>query len=144
MAKKRTRSKRPWENTFLEGLATCGSVTHAARMAGITRGAVQRYRAKHKDFAEAWQEKLDEYLDSVHMAASDLAINRKNTSMIRYILSRRHPDYVDRTKVELTGPRGGPVQVTTEIKADLPDPATWAEILRVREEQERRRDPDPL
>ncbi|MBF0098831.1 MAG: terminase [Magnetococcales bacterium] len=54
---------------FLDGLARTGTVTDAARLAGVSRGGVYLVRSADPSFAERWEDALLQYVDSLEFEA---------------------------------------------------------------------------
>lgn len=58
-----------WRGAFLASLRLTGNVTRACKAAQIARGAVYELRNKDADFAEAWEDALDEAADVLEAEA---------------------------------------------------------------------------
>ena len=129
-------SRRPaWERAFLDALRVSGVVSASCRAAGIDRKTAYKRRDSNAVFREAWETALNEALDAVELAVMRSGVEGTDMQTARWILSRRRPDvWGDKQDVTLTGPGGGPLQV--EQTVHLPDPETWAEIIRIRTETE--------
>lgn len=63
-----------WVNPFLDALRKLGNVAHSSKAAGIDRGSLYRYRARHPDFARRWQDAIDEATDVLELEARRRAV----------------------------------------------------------------------
>jgi hypothetical protein len=59
---------------FIETLAGCGNVTHAAQGAGRDRGRFYLERARDQKFAEAWDNAIEKYADKLEKEADRRAV----------------------------------------------------------------------
>ncbi|WP_130472464.1 hypothetical protein [Candidatus Magnetaquicoccus inordinatus] len=59
---------------FLDALAATGTVTDAARLAGVSRGGVYLVRSADPEFAQAWEEAIEIFADSLESAAHQRAV----------------------------------------------------------------------
>ena len=124
-----------WERPFLDALRSTGVVSKAYNAVGVDRTTVYSRRNRNADFREAWDAALNEALDAIEFTVMSAGIDGTDLQTARWVLSRRRPDvWGDKADVTLTGPGGGPLQV--EQTVHLPDPETWAEIIRIRTETE--------
>lgn len=57
------RREMTWEAAFLAALSEYGVVTTACKEADISRAAVYLHREHHEDFAQAWENALQEAAD---------------------------------------------------------------------------------
>ena len=132
-----TRARTPQrKKQFLEALSQTAVVSRACKAANLPRPTAYDWRASDPVFAAAWDTALDNALDEVEYVAWQLALSGDHPSSTHWVLSRRRPEvWGDKEKIEVTGADGGPVEVAQTVH--LPDAATWAEILRIREERER-------
>ena len=140
-----SRRSRKKEAAFLAELRLHGVISKAAKYAGIPRRTVYLWKDTYEDFGQDWEDALYEGLDKIEVTVvaeahkmMKKAIKNADPSMTsallnhyRWVLSRRRPEkWGDRERVELSGPKGGPIQ--TEQTVHLPDDDTLAEILRIR------------
>ena len=134
--------RRQWEKAFLNALAVSANVTASCKAAGIGRRTAYLYREQSPAFAQRWDEACREYIDALELKASTIALQDNSESMIRWLLPRLDPKkWGDpEHRVEISGPEGGPMQ--TVQTTFLPDPETWAEIIRIRESQGKEPDND--
>lgn len=58
-----------WRPPFLEALRETGNVSHAARVAGISRKSAYRARENSSEFAEDWEDALGEATDALEAEA---------------------------------------------------------------------------
>lgn len=127
---------RTRKTLFIDALRNSGVVAAALQASGLKRRTAYHWRQHDPAFAAEWDEALDHALDTVEAAVMRLAIVDHDPQTARWILSRRRPHvWGDKTQLEVTGAGGGPVKM--EQTVHLPDAETWAEIVRIREEQER-------
>lgn len=70
------RRKKTWEAAFLDALAESGNVSKAAAAAGVTRTTVYALRnhPDAPDFAEAWEDALEEASDLLELEARRRAV----------------------------------------------------------------------
>lgn len=66
---RRTRKKEEWQASFLAELARCGNVSASAVFAGVSRVFVYEVRAKDAEFAQAWDDALDQSADVMEQEA---------------------------------------------------------------------------
>ena len=135
--KKRTRRKPAWVTPFLDALRASGVVSRSADAAGVGRQTVYGRRSDDPEFAERWDDAINESLDAHELNVQRLAMDTDNvdpSTRLRasmYVLSRRRPEkWGDREKVEVSGPGGSAVNVESTVH--LPDAETWAQIIRLR------------
>lgn len=89
-----------WMPKFLDGLRATGVIRSACRYAGVTRGQAFAHRKRSAVFADAWDEALQDAIDTVEMAALD-RIKAGSDSMIQFWLrSHRKQTYGDIKTVE--------------------------------------------
>ena len=100
----RARDRPDWYDVFLEALSLSGTVTAAARRAGVQRTTPYLARKNDNDFAREWDEALEESIDTVQLTAMRLATDGTDPAMTRWVLKCRRPSlWGDRSKVELSG-----------------------------------------
>lgn len=58
-----------WRPRFIQALRNSGNVRASCQAAGIDRSTVYKAREKSKEFAEAWDEALEEAVDTLEAAA---------------------------------------------------------------------------
>jgi hypothetical protein len=89
-----------WMPRFLEGLRATGVIRAACKYAGVTRPLVFGHRKRSATFAQAWDEALQDAVDSVELAMLD-RVKAGSDSMIQfYLRSRRKDVYGDVKTVE--------------------------------------------
>ena len=64
-----TIGPEPWKRPFLDALRAEGSVTHAARAAGISRSSVYSHRQTDAAFAAEWEEIWQTGIDDLEASA---------------------------------------------------------------------------
>lgn len=144
------------KQTFLDALAKCGVIGDALVAAGIkSRQTVTRLREADPEFGEAYDEALEASRDTLESEARRRAV--EGVSQIKFY-PKGHPDagkpytemnysdsllmfmlkgergekFAERTKSEISGPGGGPIEAN--------DTATAARIAALLDAARRRRD----
>ncbi len=106
-----TTRARPWEKRFLAALAVHCNITQAAKDAGVARRTVYDRREANPDFAEKWDDAIEEAIDAIEIAVYTESL-KGDMQTARWLLSRRRPQvYGDRMALEHSGKDGGPIQV---------------------------------
>jgi 20S proteasome alpha/beta subunit len=101
--KRDSRKKR-----FIAALTAQGTVYHAAQAAGISRQTAYRWQRDDLEFAEAWDEAMDNAVDAVESSIYQQAIGGNTLAAIFYLKAHR-PKYRDRLNIDLK-------QVQSEIE----------------------------
>ena len=68
------RKKAPWKPAFLENLRRYCNVSLACRTAAISRSAVYKAAQHDLDFAEAWDDAIDDGVDLLELEARRRAV----------------------------------------------------------------------
>jgi hypothetical protein len=68
------RDPRSWKPAFLKNLATSANVSVACQRAGVSRSTAYRVRATDDEFAEAWEDAIDEAVDALEGEAHRRAV----------------------------------------------------------------------
>lgn len=63
-----------WHSRFLEALAKMGNVSYACRQSGIPRATAYDHKKEFPEFAEAWDEALEEAADLLELEARRRAV----------------------------------------------------------------------
>lgn len=87
---------------FLTALAAGQSVTAAAEAAGIDRKTAYRWRDAEPDFADAWEDALEDGTDRLEDEALRRAYNGSDTMVIFLLKARRPKKYRERVQRENT------------------------------------------
>lgn len=148
MAKKDTDKQ-----LFLDAFAACGVIATAAREAGTTRTTVVNWRKSDPEFDEAYREAEEEAADHLEQEATrravegvtrqkmlgsgDNALLVEETTysdpLLMFLLKARRPDrFAERSKSEISGPDGKPIQTT--------DTSTALRLQAILEEAKARKD----
>jgi transposase-like protein len=93
---------------FIGTLAKQGTVSHAAKAAGVSRNTPYRWRHEDSEFAEAWDEAHETAVDAVESVLYQSALSGNIVAMIFYLKAHR-PIYRDRLNIDLK-------QVQSEIE----------------------------
>jgi len=113
------------KDRYLDHLAKTGRKMEACRVAGVCRNTVTKHLEADPDFAEAVEEALAFYADTVHALALKLMNGVKEpiiggkdkdqvvayklnhaTNLVAMELRRMFPDYKDRQEIDLKGTGG--------------------------------------
>lgn len=119
----RTRSGRDWAERFLKAIASGDTIKQACAKAGIGRTAVYDRRDADPAFSAALADAIEDSTDELERVAIARG-KEKSDPLLMFMLRARRPEYRD--KLELSGARGGPIQI-----ADMTD----AELARIASEQ---------
>jgi transposase-like protein len=90
-----TRKKR-----FLDALTTGGTVSHAARAAGVSRNTVYRWRIEDREFAACWDEAHENAVEAVESVLYQKALSGDTICMIFYLKAHR-PQYRDKLNIDV-------------------------------------------
>ena len=123
------------KRTFLAAFAECGTVTHAAEIAGITRRMVQYWKKDDPEFAEAFRIAEEKAADRLEQEARRRAIEgvsepvyhkgevvgtiqKYSDTLLIFLLKGARPEkYRERVTQEITGKGGGPIEAS--IRAEV-------------------------
>lgn len=125
MGKRNThnRSLKPaWKNDFLAALREDPNVSAAAVAVGKSRRYTYEAKDADPDFAAAWDDAIAASVDSlesrVFQATQDLSTSPA-ANMAMFLLRAHRPErYSEKTRAEVTGKDGGPIELS-EVKAAL-------------------------
>ena len=101
MRDKRDRQKK----RFIETLEAQSTVLHAAKAAGISRWTAYRWRQEDLEFADQWDEALENAVDVVENSLYQKAVSGDTICMIFYLKAHR-PIYRDRLNIDIEQVRG--------------------------------------
>jgi len=104
MRDKRDRQKK----RFLAALTAQGTVYHAAQAAGISRQTAYRWHREDPDFADQWDEAIENAVDAEESTIYQQAVGGNTLAGIFYLKAHR-PIYRDRLNIDIE-------QVNSEIK----------------------------
>ena len=145
------------KRAFLAAFAECGTVTHAAEIAGISRRMVQYWKKDDPEFAEAFRVAEEKAADRLEQEARRRAIEgvpepvfykgrkvgtvqKYSDTLLIFLLKGALPDkYKGKSTFEITGKGGGPI--TADIRAEVsqltPEERQQriAELLKKREQE---------
>jgi hypothetical protein len=123
------------QELFLEALRKSPNVSAAARACGVSYRAVYSLRKADPSFAEAWDEAIEQAVDAIEGALYERAIEGvdepvfhkgevcgvvtrySDTAAMFLLKGRRRQVYGDKSQVEMSGPDGGPIQMSDTEKA---------------------------
>jgi hypothetical protein len=101
--KRDSRKKR-----FIAALTSHGTVYHAAQAAGISRQTAYRWQRDDPDFAEQWDEAIENAIDVVESVIYQKALSGDVIAAIFYLKAQR-PKFRDRLNIDIA-------QVKSEIE----------------------------
>ena len=93
--KRDTRKKR-----FIEALTTQGTISHAARAAGVSRWTVYRWRTDDEAFRDAWDYAFEDAIDAVESTLYQSALAGNTVAAIFYLKAHR-PMFRDRLNINV-------------------------------------------
>lgn len=120
-------------DVFMDVLSRGGSVTKAARAAGISRVRAYQVRDEEPDFAARWDAAWTEGTETIEdegirrategvvkekgvyhrgaLVATEVEINYSDTLMMFFLKGRKPETYRDNVSLEHTGKAGGPLTI---------------------------------
>ena len=107
MRDKRDRQKKK----FVAALEAQGTVLHACKAAGISRQTAYRWQREDPEFADAWDEAIENAVDVVESTVYQQAVGGNTLAGIFYLKAHR-PIYRDRVSIDVE-------QVKSEIQERL-------------------------
>lgn len=114
-----------WREPFLAALGQHGTVTVAAERTGLTRAAAYLRRSEHPDFAEAWDEAIQEHADRIEQTLFDDIASGNFTPVDRiFALKGAKPAKYKDNYNDAARAKGGDVHVTFVIASPKPEPYT--------------------
>lgn len=102
-----------WRDDFVSTLAEFGNVRQACIEAHVSRAGAYKRRETDVEFAQAWDEALENFADLLEGVYARRAIEQSDRAIEFLLKANRPAKYGEKAKLELTGANGGPVQVTT-------------------------------
>jgi hypothetical protein len=112
------RHQPVWEEKFLESLRMHGVITAACLDAGIERDTAYKARERDSDFAERWQDALDQACDLLEFHAKKRALESSDTLMIFLLKAHRPEKYRDRVEVNLKVKPSKPLDQMTNAELE--------------------------
>ena len=88
--RRRTNQQRKWQPEFLQALADTGTVVQACKAAGISRSAAYRARQADEDFALAWHDVDETFIETLERVAYVRALNGSDR-LIEFLLKAKRP-----------------------------------------------------
>src|SRR6185436_10851562 len=104
MRDKRDRQKK----RFIAALEAQGTVLHACKAAGISRQTAYRWYREDPEFAEQWDEAIENAVDGVESVIYQKALSGDVIAAIFYLKAQR-PKFRDRVSIDVE-------QVKSEIQ----------------------------
>lgn len=102
------------KDAFIQAYAELGTITHAARQAGIARKTVYRWQQADEDFALAMHDCREQVTDTLEREAIRRATDGSDTLLIFMLKANRPDKYRENVKIEHSG----------QIRQDLSDLST--------------------
>lgn len=99
-----------WKPKFLEALRDTASIWHSCKFAGIERSTAYRARDVDEQFRKDWNDALEDAGDQVEYALRKRAIDKDTLAGIFWLKNNREK-YREQSRLELSGPKGGPIQI---------------------------------
>lgn len=88
---------------FLDALRATYSVHHAARAAGICRSTAYNWRREDSEFAQAWEDALEDAVDVLEQSMFERALGGDTTAGIFLLKGMRPEKYKARVASEHSG-----------------------------------------
>jgi hypothetical protein len=104
-----------WRATFLKTLAKTPSVTMAAKAAGIPRRTAYDHREKDPQFAQAWDDALNQSLDVLEHEVYQRAL--KDDAQLAMFLLKAHRPAIYRERIE-AAVAGGVIILPAKAEGD--------------------------
>ena len=101
MRDKRDRQKKK----FIAALEAQGTVLHACKAAGISRQTAYRWQRDDPEFAEQWDEAIENAVDAVESTIYQQAIGGNTLAGFFYLKAHR-PIYRDRVSIDIEQVKG--------------------------------------
>ena len=89
-----------WHEGFLTGLRKHSNVRLASQSVGVGRRLVYDHREKYPDFAQAWDDAIEDGIDTLEAIAYKRAMESSDTLMIFLLKAKR---YQPRVSIEHSG-----------------------------------------
>ena len=86
----------------------------AAETANLSRTALYDWRKDDPDFAADWEIAFEKGVDALEAEAFKRAFAGSDTLLIFLLKGNKSAKYKDRVQSEISGPGGGPIQISDE------------------------------
>ena len=124
MAKRKSTksaSKKDWKTKFLEKLRTSGNVGLSVKAAGVERSWPYKWRKAHPDFADAWEQAMQDATDVLEAEARRRSDECESDVLLMFLLKAHRPEkFRDNMKHE----HSGGIVFRLEYADDFAPPAT--------------------
>lgn len=115
-----------WRDDFITALAQHGNIRQACIDGHISRSNAYHRRENDGEFAAAWDEALENFCDLLEGTYTRRAIEQSDRAIEFLLRANRPTKYGERTRVEHSGPDGGPIAVSTPaLEAAAQELAAW-------------------
>lgn len=116
--KKNQRHKLFWEEKFLASLKMHGVVSAACLDAGIDRTTAYKAKDRDSEFAERWQDTLEQACDVLEFEAKKRALSHSDSLMMFLLRAHRPEKYLDKVAANLKIKPPKPLEEMTEAELD--------------------------
>lgn len=127
------RPSGEWRPAFLAALRGSGNIRESCARAGIARHVAYDLRDADPVFAAEWKAALDDAVDELESAARARALHTSDNLLIFLLKAHRPEKYRESSRVEMSGPGGGPVE-THDVVEWRPDAAWMRDYARIAQE----------
>jgi hypothetical protein len=109
------------KESFLAALRLKGSVYHAAQTVKVGRGTVYAWRDADEEFAQAWDQALEDAYDALEESLYERGLKADTTAAIFILKGRRRKVFGDKQELSggLTHQHSGSVDLKDVSDADL-------------------------
>ena len=104
-----------WRPVFLQMLRNTGNIRASANAAGVTRPTVYNHKRRSKEFAAAWDDAIQDAVDTLEAIAIDRARKGSDTLLIFLLKAHRPEKYRETVRTQHSGPNDEPVKFTLNI-----------------------------
>jgi hypothetical protein len=113
---------------FLQRFAQCGTITHAARYAGVSRPTIYAWRREEDgEFAKAFDDAQEMACDALEVEARKRAVNGHSDTLLIFLLKGARPEkYKDRAVIDHGNKDDKPFVIETVPTAD---PDDWGKTV---------------
>lgn len=105
---------------FLEAIAAGNTVCDAVKAAGVSRATVYRWKDEDRDFATAWFDAWEDYVDSLEAMARKRASALGNTMLLRLLAAYRPATFGDgKPREARPTPEETPEQIRERVTREM-------------------------
>ena len=107
-----------WRPRFLDLLSKTCNVTLSAKGAGIDRSTAYKYKRKHADFAEKWEDCEAQAVELLEAEAWKRAREKSDLLLIFLLKAHRPEKYRETQEHRVTGGDGGAIELVLTNSLD--------------------------